>query len=269
VYGGGAVGDYLQLVSARVRPDGRFTARATLVTRCSPRFGDTLTESFAVRDKRLSPESAYSATASFQDDVSPGVPAIGGLHAEGTIAFSMRVRAGGRATGATRVRTIYTDPDTGEEVARCDTGRIGWAARRPPLDAGMGTATRQPGTHRGRTGQAEPFLARVTDDGRLVRRAGMLVRVGCPSADGLPLDVVAHRVRVRRGRFAAAGDFSRPFTKPDGTRVVERYAWTMAGRFGRRGMRGTFALRGVVRRRRDDVAIGSCSTGRIPWRALR
>jgi hypothetical protein len=269
VYGGGAVRDYLQFVSARVRADGTFTARATLVTRCTPRFGDTLTETVSVRDKRLSAEGAYAATRSFEDDIERGVPTTGGLHAEGTVAFSARVLARGRALGAVRVRTVYSDPRTGERVARCDTGRVAWVARRPPPRAGEGRAGLQPGTHRGTTGQDEPFLARVTDDGRMVRRAGLTVRVGCPSGVGLPLDVVAHRLRVRRGRFAGAGEFSRPFTYPDGTRVVERYSWLMLGRFGRRGVHGTFEMDGTVHRQSGGEEIGSCSTGAVEWRALR
>lgn len=269
LYGGGAVRDYVQFVSAQVRPDGRFTANATLVTRCSPRFGDSLTESVTVRDEQLSPDGRYEKTSTFEDDLEPGVPTVGGLHAEGTIRLSMRVLAGGRATGAIRVLTTYSDPRTGAEVARCDTGRIGWVARRPLPDSGEGRTRLQPGTHRGTTDQGQPFLARVTRRGRLVRRAGLTVRIGCPSGIGLALDVVAHRIRVKRGRFGAGGDFERPFTYPDGTRVVEHYSWAMRGRFGARGAHGTFLLRGVVRREGNGERIGSCTTGRIPWRALR
>lgn len=268
LYGGGAVRDYVQFVSAQVRPDGRFTANATLVTRCSPRFGDSLTESVTVRDE-LSPDGRYAETSTFQDELEPGVPAVGGLHAEGTIRLSVSVRAGGRAVGAIRVLTTYTDPGTGAEVARCDTGRIGWVARRPFPDTGEGRVRLQPGTHRGTTEQGEPFLARVTRRGRLVRRAGLTVRVGCPSGIGLALDVVAHRIRVRRGRFGASEEFERPYTYPDGTRVVEHYSWSMRGRFGSRGAHGTFRMRGVVRRASDGERIGSCTTGPVSWRALR
>jgi hypothetical protein len=269
LYGGGAVRDYLQFVSVGVRPDGRLTAHATLVTSCSPRFGDSLTETVSVRDARVSPGGSYSARTSFEDDLAPGVPTVGGLRARGTIAFSARVLAGGRAAGAIRVRSVYSDPRTGEEVSRCDTGRIGWVARRPLPDAGEGRVSLQPGTHRGTTEQDQPFLMRVTEDGRLVRRAGLTVRVGCPSGTGLPLDVVAHRARVRRGRFGAGDDFRRPYTYPDGTRVVEHYSWAMRGRFGERGAHGSFELRGVVRQRSDGRKLGSCSTGPLAWRAVR
>ena len=261
--------DYVQFVSAQVRPDGRFTASATLVTRCSPRFGDTLTESVSVRNEQLSPDGRYSGTSTFEDDPEPGVPTVGGLQAKGTIRLSIGVRAGGRAVGAIRVLTTYSDPRTGAEVARCDTGRIGWVARRPFPDTGDGRVKLQPGTHRGTTGQGQPFLARVTKRGRLVRRAGLTVRVGCPSGVGLALDVVAHRIRVRRGRFGAREEFERPFTYPDGTRVIEHYSWAMRGRFGARGAHGTFQMRGVVRREADGERIGSCATGPIAWRALR
>ncbi len=279
VYGGGAVRDYLQFVSLRVTPKGRFTARATLVTKCAPRFGDALTESVAVRDQAVSSRGRYSATTAFSDDIERGVPDVGGLPAEGPIVFSARLHeaAGGsagardgRASGFIRVRTTYVDPGSGEELARCDTGRIRWVARRPGLQAGAGTV---PGLARGRalrgtTGQGEPFLMRTAAGGGSVRRAGLTVRVGCVSAVGLSLDVVAHRVRIRRGRFGARDTFRRTFTYPDGREVVERYAWRLRGRFGERGARGTFRMRGVVTRVADGRRIGSCSTGSVAWRAV-
>jgi hypothetical protein len=267
VYGGGAVSDYLQFVSLRVLPGGRMSAHSTLVTKCAPRFGDALTESVSVRNARLSDDGRYSASTSFSDELEPGIPTVGGLKAEGTIDFTVRILPRGRARGLVRVRTIYTDPATGAEMSRCDTGRIPWAARRPAPDSGSGRAAPKPRTYRGTTEQAEPFLMRVTRRGRLVRRAGMTVRVGCPSGIGLPLDVVAHRVRIRRGRFGATDEFERPYTYPDGTEVVERYSWRLRGRFGRTGARGTFELHGEVRRRRDGERIGSCDTGAIAWRA--
>ena len=269
LYGGGAVRDYMQFVSLRVLPQGTLTAHATLVTKCSPRFGDQLTESISVRDVRLDSGGRYRATSSFTDRADPGVPLTGGLFAEGTVTFSARVLAGGLARGTVRVTTTYSRSEGGPVVSRCDTGPITWSARRPPGDAGTGRRTLQPGTQRGTTDRDEPFLMRVTDGGRLVRRAGLTVRVDCASAIGLPLDVVAQRVRVRRGRFGASGDFTRPYTEPDGRQVVERYTWEMRGRFGRRGSRGTFELTGVVRRRDDGKRVGSCATGEIAWRAAR
>jgi hypothetical protein len=268
-YGGGAVRDYLQFVSLRVLPGGALTAHATLVTKCAPRFGDQLTESISVRVARLDDAGRYSATTKFSDRVDPGVPVTGGMVAEGTISFSARVMAGGVARGTVRVRTGYSRSEGGPKVSSCDTGSIGWTARRPAPDAGGGPSRLQPGTHRGTTSQDEPFLMRVTDDGRLVRRAGLTVQVDCGSALGLPLDVVAQRVRVRRGRFGAAGGFTRPYTDPDGRRVVERYSWELRGRFGRRGARGTFEMTGVVRRRSEGKKVGSCSTGTVDWRAGR
>jgi hypothetical protein len=218
---------------------------------------------------RLSDTGRYSATTQFDDQLEPGVPVVGGLRATGTIEFSVRVLRGGRARGVVRVQTTYRDPSTGAELARCDTGRIDWAARRPSRRAGTGEAKPQPGTLRGVTAQRQPLLMRVIRRGRLVRRAGMTVRIGCPSGIGLPLDVVAHRMRVRRGRFAGAGSFERPFTYPDGTEVVERYSWAIRGRFGRRGARGAFRLRGTVIRRSDAQQIGSCDTRAFTWRAER
>jgi hypothetical protein len=275
VYGGGAIRDYLHFVSVHVREDGSFDADATLVTKCSPRFGDALTATVMIRDETLSPLGRYSATNSFTDDIAPGVPVVGGLRAEGTIAFSVEVEGG--ASGFVQVRTTYRDPDTNKVVSRCDTGRIEWAARRPPRDAGLGKPAPGLGAGpwpragrvlRGVTAQDEPFLMRVTRRGRLVHRAGLTVQVGCASDVGLGLDVVAHRVRVRRGRFGARDRFRREFVRPNGRRLVETYSWVLRGRFGRRGARGTFRIRGVVRRRGDGREIGSCTTNEFVWRAV-
>ena len=268
-YGGGAVRDYLQFVSLRVLPGGGLRAHATLVTKCSPRFGDSLTESVSVPNARLTERGRYSATTTFSDDVEPGVPGVGGLRAEGTIAFAAEVLRGGAARGSARVRTTYSDPSTGAELARCDTGLIRWVARRPPPDAGAGPPAPRAGTQRGTTEQEQPFLMRVGPGGRRVRRAGLTVRVDCPSAVGLPIDVVAHRVRVRRGRFGAADEFRRSFTSSDGTELVERYSWKLRGRFGRAGAHGSFELHGVVRRRSDGGRVGSCDSGTIAWRSAR
>lgn len=267
LYGGGAVRDYLHFVSVRVMPRGLFRAHATLVTKCSPRFGDSLTESVSLPSSQLSEQGHYSRTTSFSDQLEDGVPPVGGLRAEGTISFSVNVLSGGAARGVVRVRSTYSDPSTGAELSRCDTGAIRWAARRPGPDAGAGTPVPRAGTQRGTTGQDEPFLMRVTRGGGLVRRAGMTVRVGCPSGIGLPLDVVAHRVRVRRGRFGASDDFERPFTYPDGTEVVEHYGWELRGRFGRHGARGSFEMRGLVTRRTNGERLGSCKTGSVAWRS--
>jgi hypothetical protein len=269
LYGGGAVRDYLQFVSVRVLPGGGLRARATLVTKCSPRFGESLTESVSVPNARLSERGRYSATRPFSDDVEPGVPGVGGLRTEGTIAFSAEVLRGGLARGTVRVRTTYSDPATGAELSRCDTGLIRWVARRPPPDAGVGRPAPRAGTQRGTTEQEEPFLMRVTRGGRLVRRAGLTVRVDCPSAIGLPLDVVAHRMRLRRGRFGATDEFQRSFTSSDGTQMVERYSWKLRGRFGRAGAHGSFELHGVARRRGDGERVSSCDTGTIEWRSSR
>ena len=269
IYGGGQVSDYLQFVSLGVTPDGAFTAHATVVTRCSPRFGDKLTERITVRNARLDGDGVYRATTRFSDRADPSVPLTGGMFAEGTIYFSAGVMAGGLAHGTVRVRTDYAESEGGTPTSRCDTGSIRWVARRPGAGSGRGRTVLQPGTLRGTTSQDQPFLMRVTDRGRLVRRAGLTVSVDCPSAGGLPLDVVARQVRVRRGRFGAAGRFTRPYTDADGREMIESYRWELRGRFGRRGARGTFEMTGVVRSRGDGERHGSCATGPIEWRAAR
>jgi hypothetical protein len=269
LYGGGAFRDFVHFVSFRLaRSRTRFDAHATLVTKCGPRFGDGLVETIAVTDGQLSTRGAYRASASFSDEVAPGVPEIGGLHTDGTIDFSARVQSGGVAVGTARARTTYRDPQTGSVVSRCDTGTIGWTARLPAGGAGRGIARLQPGAHFGTTAQGGPFLMSVVRQGRLIARAGMTFLVSCPSAVGLPVDLVANRVPVARdGSFDATGTFRRGFTLGDGTAVLESYAWRLRGRFGRRGAIGSFQVSGVVRRTSDRVRIGRCGTGRNHWRA--
>jgi|SRR5215211_1278369 len=271
LYGGGAFRDFVHFVSFRLgRSRTRFEARATLVTKCGPRFGDGLVETIAVTDGHLSARGAYRASASFSDQVAPGVPEIGGLHTDGTIDFSARVQSGGVAVGTARARTVYRDPQTGADVSRCDTGSIGWTARLPSSGVGRGTSRPQPGVHLGTTAQGGPFLMSVVRRGRLIARAGMTFLVSCPSAVGLPTDLVANRVPVSRdGSFDATGTFRRGFTLDDGTAVLESYAWRLRGHFGHRGATGSFQVSGVVRRRSDGTRIGSCGTGRNRWRASR
>jgi len=269
VYGGGALRDYLHFVSLHVHRGGGLTADATLVTKCAARFGDQLTETISVRDVQLDATGRHSATTSFSERVRRGVPMTGGLFAKGTISFSVHVGDEGLARGTARVRTRYSRTERGPAVSTCDTGSIRWTARRPAVDAGRGRSRLQPGVHRGTTADDEPFLMRVTRGGRLVRRAGLTVHVDCPSSDGMPLDVVAQRARVRHGAFRARGRFEFSYTNRNGRPRVDRYVWVLTGRFGSRGARGTFGLDGVVRRGSDGKRVGFCSTGEIAWRASR
>jgi hypothetical protein len=133
LYGGGAVRDYMHFVSLRVQRDGRFSSQATLVTKCTPRFGDTLTESVSVRDQRLSSTGRFSATTTFSDVIAPGIPSVGGLRAEGTIASSIEVRRGGVARGVVRVMTTYSDPAPARSWRAATPGAFsGRHAGRPP-----------------------------------------------------------------------------------------------------------------------------------------
>jgi hypothetical protein len=250
VYGGGALRDHVHFVSFRLSRSRRsFDAHATLVTSCAPRFRDGLTEAIAIEGGSLSGGGRYSGSTPFADLVDAGVPDIGGLRAEGTADLSLHVRAGGTATGTARVRTVYRDPATGAEVSRCDTGAIRWVARVPMRRAGRGRPRPQPGVHFGTTAQGAPFLMKVARRGRSIQRAGMTFTVSCPSANRLPLEIVAQRLPVSaEGRFQEAGTFERSFTLADGTPVRESYAWALSGRLGVEGAAGSFRVSGVVRR---------------------
>jgi hypothetical protein len=272
LYGGGALlRDFVHFVSLRVGRDGRsFDARATLVTSCAPRFGDGLTESIEVDDGSLAAGGRYRASTPFDDGVAPGVPGIGGLRAVGAADLTVQVRSGGTASGTARVRTVYSDPATGAEVSRCDTGVIPWVTRVPARGGERGRSRPRPGVLLGTTAQDAPFLMKVARRGRAIQRAGMTFTASCPSTNGLPLELVAQGVRIsENGRFEETGSFERGFTLADGTAVREAYTWVLRGRFGGEGAAGSFRVSGVVRLASDDTKVGGCDTGRNPWRASR
>jgi hypothetical protein len=269
LYGGGAFGRYVQFVSVRLDPSGpRADQSATLTSRCrglrQPLFDNVRLTNLPVSGGR------FAGQARFSESIPAGIPVIGGLARVGTITASSRLGTRGRVTGRIRVQFTVIDPASGDRRGSCDTGSIRWNGRVPSSRAGSGRPRpRRATSYRGLTAQGQPFLLRTARRGRVVDRAGMTMLVGCPSTQGRSLDVVASDMTIRRGRFGARRVFRRDFTSALFGPVRETYSWRLRGRFGSRGVAGTWRVRGTVRRRADNLQVGRCDTGSNRWSAVR
>ena len=272
LYQGGATGRYVHFVSLRLnRPRTRAEQRATLVARCQ---GDPAIPT-VLDNLRLSEITVRKGRARgsgvVEEQISTTVPGAGGLSRRGTVHFRIRVGTGGRAAGIIRSRFTLTDPATGSRRARCDTGAVRWSARIAGRGAGRGKPAPVPGAaYFGTTAQRQPFLLEVLRGGRAVRPAGMTFRGSCPSLRDLPLDLAATvKMPIRHGRFGARGLLTRRYSSDEFGPVTERYTWRLAGRFGAQGVAGAWRVSGVVTRDSDGAEVGSCTTGRNRWRAVR
>ena len=171
--------------------------------------------------------------------------------------------AGGLARGTVRVRDhLLAARDRRRRYRAATPGPIPWTARRPAADAGRrhGRAPARNTPRHDRPGRAVSHARDRRRRARSPRRAHR--RVDCRSAVGLPLDVVAHRVRVRHGRFGAAGQLRAAVHRSARHAGGRALRWELRGRFGEPRARGTFELDGVVRRRSDGKRMGSCGDGR-------
>jgi hypothetical protein len=97
----------------------------------------------------------------------------------------------------------------------------------------------------------------------------MTLMTSCPSALGRPIDLVAARLPIRHGRFGSRRSFKREFVSPQLGPVRESWSWRLRGRFGSRGVRGTWRVRASTRRVADNSLVGSCAAGAIRVRAIR
>ena len=269
LYGGGAFGRYVQFVSVRLDPSGaRADQFATLTTRCG-RFRAPLFDNVRLTNLRVT-NGRFSGLSKFSESVPAGIPEIGGLARTGTIGATSRLGTDGRASGIIRVRFTLLDPRSGAQRASCDTRSVRWSARIPTAGAGAGKPrARRGSSYRGLTAQGQPLLLRTARRRRAVDRAGMTFVVACESTQGRPLDLVAVRMRIRRGRFGTRRTFKRDYVSPRFGPVRETYSWRLRGRFGSRGVAGTWRVRGVVRRTADQLKVGDCDTGPNRWNAVR
>ena len=272
LYQGGVAGRDVQLFSVRLNgPGTRADQRATLTARCQGDPAIRRVRDYLRLSQTIVTDGRSRGSGSLEGQVPAGVPGTGGLVRDGRVRYRIRFGPGGRAAGIIRSRFTLSDPDTGDVRARCDSGSVRWSARIAGPGAGRGKPAPARGAgYFGVTAQRQPFLLRVARGGRAVRPVGMAFRASCPSLRGLPVDLASElKMPIRRGRFRAGGAFTRRYASEEFGPVTERYTWRLAGRFGAGGVKGVWRVDGVVVRDSDAAEVGSCTTGRNRWRAVR
>ncbi|HEX8205139.1 MAG TPA: hypothetical protein VF587_03670 [Solirubrobacteraceae bacterium] len=176
---------------------------------------------------------------------------------EGEATLDLALAPDGTADGFFRLRSTFTDVQTGEQVAQCDTGVVEFSVAGVPKTAGEGRA-RKPkrgGTYLGVV-NAYPLVADVRRSGRIEEMA-FLYRSRCQNLQRIVF--VPTITPSRKGAFRVRGT-QQLFTR-EGS--VESVTFRMTGRYGRDGgLRGTLRVQGEL-----DGA--SCDTGALAWRAAR
>ena len=263
-YHGGAASEDPVLAYVLVdRGGASLDAAITLRARCDA-FAVPVQARVAVTGAPLDAEGEAVAVRSVTGPVSgpDGEPAI----EDGEATVRMQVGDDGRARGTVRLASVFRDADTGEEVARCDTGELAFAVRQVPSGRvrvrGRGVAAGA--LLAGRAG-VQPFVARVAEDGKLdglafVYRSGCQVRA---DGRGTRRIVALPRVPVRSdGRFAVRA--TNQLIVPGGAEDVRV---ELRGRLRADGtIAGTARLRGVLSR--GDEETKRCDSGRLVVRAL-
>lgn len=252
-YTGGSLRDQPTLAYVLVKPGG--TSLDALVHTRADCGGYPLplqaTASF--RDVTLADDGTATATKQIADTaVGPEGQAA---RENGEATLTVTVDADGDAEGTFRLRSTFTDAQSGEQVAACDTGTVPFRVMGVPRSAGEGRARkpRRGGTFLGVV-NAYPLVADVRRNGRIDSMA-FLYRSGCQRLQRVVF--VPTITPSRRGAFRVRGT-QQLFTR-DGS--VERVTFRMTGRYGRDGgLRGTLRLQGELDGR-------ECDTGELRWRA--
>jgi hypothetical protein len=185
---------------------------------------------------------------------------------QGEATISLRVDAEGGASGTFRLSSAFTDVETGQEIARCDTGEQTFQARIVP--ARVSRRASIPPRNADLVGAVglQPLVARVR--GGDIQSITVLYRSGCQRrATGTAISRIVAVPRLdldpRVLAFRARG-FNRLFTA-DGEELVR---FEVSGRFGRGGvMTGTIRYRGRLRDNDGDVR-ARCDSGTLRWRAI-
>jgi len=257
-----------------VGEDGRdFEAAFTLRAPCDA-YEVPVQARIAVPEGRL----AADGTATVERTFTGGAAGPDGSPAreQGTSTVTLRVGRGGVASGTVRLTSIFFDAETGEEVARCDSGELAFRAESIPRRV-TGRGPRLPraeGTFLGVAG-VQPLVARVRRGGDLDGMA-FVYRSGCQlrsDGRGTRRIVFLPEFRVRRdGSFRVRA--SQQLLVPDGQ---ERVRIELRGRFVPGGaLRATVRLWGSLYS--PDVEVDSddgetrpaetCDSGKLPVRAV-
>jgi hypothetical protein len=263
-YHGGAADEEPVLAYLLVGRGGTsLDAAITLRARCDA-FAVPVQARVAVIDAALDAEGEAVAVKSITGPVSgpDGEPAT----EDGEATVRVRVGDDGRARGTVRLASVFRDADTGEEVARCDTGELAFAVRQVPSKRARGGRRGvAAGTLLAGRAGVQPFVARVDEDGGLEGLA-LVYRSGCQlRADGRGTRriVALPRFAVRSdGTFAVRA--TNQLFVPGG---VEDVRVELRGRLRADGtIAGTVRLRGVLAR--GDEEATRCDSGRLTVRAL-
>ena len=256
-YHGGSLGDHPALAYLLVERDAEtvdvlVTARADCEGYSLP-----LQATVAFADRTLAVDGTATFTKPIQDTaVGPeGQPA----RESGEATVTLAVDDDGHAAGTMRLRSTFTDAQTGEQVAQCDTGVVPFRVRAVPPEAGEGRARRprRGGIQLGVAG-GSPLVAEVRRSGTIEQMAFMysspcLKRAGRPHRRIVFVPTIKPG---RKGAFRVRGT-QQLFTGDGGSEDV---TFRMTGRYGRDGgLRGTLRVQG-------EYAGGECDTGELRWR---
>ena len=275
-HGGGLPESGPVLAYLLVGQDGRdFEAAITLRAACDA-YGVPVQARIAVPEGRLEADGTATVEREFTGTAAgpDGRPA----REEGASTVTVSVGRRGAASGTVRLASTFFDSETGEEVARCDSGEVAFQAQIVPRSVGRrGARSRLPrseGTFLGVAG-VQPLVARVAEGGQIDGMA-FVYRSGCqlrPDGRGTRRIIFLPEFRVRRdGSFRVRA--SQQLLVPDGREEVRV---ELRGRYVPGGaLRATVRLRGALFS--PDVDVDSddgetrpakrCDTGKLPVRAL-
>jgi len=277
-YGGGAAGRPIHLVTLRLAAGRRSAAQTAMLTpRCRGAIRPKLLDTIRLTQITLGKRGSYVYQSPYEETVPADVPGIGGLKRTGMIRGSARIGAGGQAAGVLRNTFTLRDPGTGAVRARCDTLTVRWSARVPPRRAAAGRPAPQRGAaYFGLTGQGLPSVLEVGGRGVALTRARAAFQIRCPGELGRPVALESTGARIARGRgrqrvgagrFRDSGRTTRTVSSSQGP-LSASLRWRLDGRFGARGVAGTWRVTVVLSRSDAGERVSECDPVTVRWRAV-
>ncbi|HEX8123428.1 MAG TPA: hypothetical protein VF549_19410 [Solirubrobacteraceae bacterium] len=256
-YTGGALRDQPALAYLLVKPGA--SAVDALVTSRAPCEGYPLPVQATVTFKDVPLDEDGTATATKQIDDTAVGPEGQSARESGEAALTLDVAEDGTAVGTMRLHSVFTDAQSGEQVAECDTGPVPVEMMGVPASAGEGRARRprRGGLYLGVV-NAYPLVAQVRRSGTIDSMA-FLYNSRCQQQKRIVF--VPTITPGRKGAFRVRG--TQQLFSGDGSK--EDVTFQMTGRYGRDGgLRGTLRVRGEL-----DSTGAQCDSGELKWRAAR
>jgi hypothetical protein len=241
------------IVGLRALPQRRLEIEATVRAGCAG--GDISATA------KIAPDGAFEATGTETQEPSP------------TVRIATKYALSGRFTAADAAEgTISATIERSVEgrTARCRTGTVDFAVRRPTTAVGAPGAPRAAryyGTTSQRgVGPNRPIVLRISADGRRISRALFGESVRC--SDGkLSIGVDAPRTNApidARGRVRDHEHFD--LTQGETVVHVDDH---FTAQLGATGARGTLALSDRTTDRASGRTIQTCKSATVRWRASR